>query len=282
MSMTAKSATYTDLEKWIDGFLNADGLPLLFLVGNPGTGKSAAFSAKLDADRHHCIKAAKLTTFQFYKQLYRVRNKAIILDDIDDALRRSDMARLLMALCESDGKPHTLAWFGTETLLKIKDGKMDVPVPREFETTSRVCVIGNDWNILTIKFRALLDRGTVVFFHPGAEEMHRFARKWFKDKEIYNFIGQHLADIAQHSFRFYTTAADQKRQNLDWKAVLQESWTNDRSRGNATEKLVERLLADTTFKTDKERIEAFAAHLDGGSRRTWYYLKKNLVRNGPL
>jgi hypothetical protein len=252
-------------------------------VGNPGTGKSASFKNKLEDERHHYINAARLTSFQFFKQLYEVRNKDIILDDVDDALKRPDMARLLMALCETDEMARTVSWFGTESLLKSRNGQRIVKIPQEFKTTSRVCVICNDWAILTRKVGALLDRGTVVFFEPNAEEIHRFVEKWFKDEEIFAFVGQHLTQIAaQHSIRFYLHAANHKRLGLDWKAALLESWNNDRSRGNATEKLVQRLLADTTYKNDKERIEAFAAHLDGGSRRTWYYLKKKLALNGPL
>ena len=40
--------------------------------------------------------------------------------------------------------------------------------------------------------------------------------------------------------------------------------------------LSQKLLADVTYKTDKQRIEAFAAHPDGGSRRTWFNVKKKL------
>ena len=100
--------------------------------------------------------------------------------------------------------------------------------------------------------------------------------QWFKEKEIFDFIGKHLAEIPQHSIRYYITAADHKRLGLDWQAALLESWSNDQSGGRATEKLLQKLLADTTFKTDKERIEAFEAHAAGGSRRTWFNVKKRL------
>jgi hypothetical protein len=233
------------------------------MVGNPGTGKSASFKAKIDEENHHLINSARLTAFQLYKMLFRMRNKAIILDDVDDALRRSDMARLLMSLCESDNAARTVAWLGTESLLKTKKEKKDVRVPQEFETTSRVCVICNDWGILTTKFGALLDRGTIVFFDPDAAEIHRV-------------VGQHLADIPQHSIRYYINARDHKRLGLDWKAALRESWTSDLTRGDAAGKLVQRLLADTTYQSDQERIATFVAHADGGSRRTWFNLKKKL------
>jgi hypothetical protein len=104
MSTNLTVTTYAEQECWVDAFLRPDGLGLLFMVGNPGTGKSAAFKAKLDNDRHHYINAARLTAFQLFKQLFQCRNKAIVLDDVDDALRRSDTARLLMALCETDDK----------------------------------------------------------------------------------------------------------------------------------------------------------------------------------
>ncbi len=253
MSTNVTVTCYAEQEQWVDAFLKEDGLNLLFLVGNPGTAKTASFKARLDEDRHHYINAARLTSFQMFKQLYKSRNKAIILDDVDDALKHSDMARLLMALCETDDKARTVSWLGTEALLKARKGNKVVRIPQEFRTTSRVCSICNDWAILTTRFGALLDRGTVVFFDPDAAEVHRFVRRWFTDEEIYAFVGEHLADIAPHSVRYYVNAAAHKRLGLDWKAALLESWTNDQTRGNAAEKLVQRLLADTTFKTDKER-----------------------------
>jgi len=282
MSTSFTIKTYDLLEKWVSAFLKPNGLPLLFLVGNPGTGKSASFKTKLNQENHHYVNAAHLTSFQFYKQLYEVRDKAIILDDVDDALKRHEMARLLMSLCESDDKARTVSWFGTESLLKGRNGQKIVKIPQEFKTTSRVCIICNNWAILTSKVGALLDRGRVVFFDPDAEELHRFVGKWFEDEEIYRFIGKHLAEIDPHSIRFYVHAKKHKELGLDWKAPLLESWANDRSPGNATEKLVRRLLADEALETDKERIAEFKVNADGGSRRKWYYTKKKLALAGLI
>jgi hypothetical protein len=272
--------TYAEYEPWVGAFLEPNGLNLLFVVGNPGTAKTASFKARLDELRHHYSNTARLTTFRLYKQLFKVRNKAIILDDVDDALRRSDMARLLMALCETDENARTVSWLGTESLLKVRKGSKVVPIPQEFETTSRVCIICNDWAILTTKFGALLDRGTVLFFDPDAAEVHRFAGQWFKDKEIYAFVGEHLAEIGRHSLRYYVNAAAHKRLGMDWKAVLLESWASDQAQGNATEQLVQRLLADGAFKSDQERIAAFEADPNGGSRRTWFNIKNKLRSRG--
>jgi hypothetical protein len=279
MSTNVTVTTFAEQERWVDAFLQPDGLNLLFLVGNPGTAKSASFKAKLDREEHHYLNAARLTAFHLYKQLFQARNKAVVLDDVDDALRHADTARLLMALCETDDQARTVAWLGTESLLKARKGHKVLRIPPEFQTTSRACIVCNDWAILTTKFGALLDRGTVVFFDPDAAEMHRFVGRWFQDPEVYAFIGEHLADIARHTIRFYVTAATHKRLGLDWKAALRESWTNDPARGDATEQLVRRLLADPAFQSDTERIQAFMDHPDGGARRTWFYVKKRLRLN---
>src|SRR5207248_2442013 len=122
-----------------------------------------------------------------YKQLYSVRGRAIVLDDVEDALKRPDTARMLMALCETDERARTVAWFGSESMLQVRRGKKTVTVPQEFDTTSRVLVICNDWQILSSKFAALLDRGAVVFFDPAPQEVHRFVGEWFDDAEVYRF-----------------------------------------------------------------------------------------------
>jgi hypothetical protein len=91
-----------------------------------------------------------------------------------------------------------------------------------------------------------------------------------------------VPQIGQHSIRYYVNAATHKRVGLDWRAALIESWSADWAGEDVTEQLVRRLLADPVFATDKARIEAFKAHPDGGSRRTWYYLKKKLGLNAAL
>jgi hypothetical protein len=73
MSMNITITTYADLGQWCNAFLKDDGLKLLFLVRNPGTGKSALFKSKLRKDKHHYINAARLAGFQLYKQLSRDR-----------------------------------------------------------------------------------------------------------------------------------------------------------------------------------------------------------------
>ena len=61
---------------------------------------------------------------------------------------RPTWRKIIMNLCESDEHQRTVAWYGTESQLKVKRGTRVIPVPQEFTTSSRICVICNDWGIL--------------------------------------------------------------------------------------------------------------------------------------
>jgi hypothetical protein len=268
------------LETWVDAFMKPNGLTLMFLIGDPGHSKSFSIKQRLDADLHRYFKCGRLTAFQLYKQLFKHRNRAIILDDVEDALKGEQIPRMLMTLGETDEESRTVAWFGTESQLKVRKGKKVVPIPQEFKTSSRVLLVSNDFEILTRKLKALLDRGIVIFFDPMPEEVHRFVAEWFKDKEIFPFIGEHLDQITRHSIRYYVIAEDLKCLGLDWKKALIESWTQE-SEEVDPQQIVELLLADPRYKTDKERIEAFIVR-SGRQRRQWYNLKKKVVKRMRL
>jgi hypothetical protein len=227
MPMTYTVTTFQEQAKFIDAFMKKNGLRLLFLVGDPGCSKSWMIRSRLKSGQHVYIKVGRLTAFQLYKLLYRHRHKTIILDDVEDALKRDDTRKLLMMLCETDDEDRLVGWLGTESLLFTKKGKKTVRIPQEFTTSSRVCIVSNNWDILSGKFGPLLDRGIVVFCDHSNQEIHRYVETWFKDEEIFRFVGQHLNDIGLHSIRYYTGSVDLKSQGLDWKAVLLESWTNE-------------------------------------------------------
>lgn len=277
MSMNLTVATFEELETWVDAFMKPQGLSLMFLVGDPGHSKSYSIKQRLDPDLHRYFKCGRLTAFQLYKQLFKHRNRAIILDDVEDALKGEQTPRMLMNLGETDEDSRTVAWFGTESQLKVRKGKKVVPIPQEFMTSSRVLLVSNDFEILTRKLKALLDRGIVIFFDPMPEEIHRFVGKWFEDKEIFQFIEHHLDQITRHSIRYYVTAKNVKRLGLDWKKALLESWTQE-SEETDPQKVVELLLADPRYNSDKERIEAFTAR-SGRHRRQWYNLKKQVMKS---
>jgi hypothetical protein len=275
MSLCCTVTTFADLTRYIAAFMKPDGLRLLFVVGDPGGSKSWTIKRMQKKAQHVYIKAGRLTAFQLYKLLYKCRNRAIILDDVEDALKREDTRKLLMQACETDDEARKVGWLGTESRLVVQEGKKTVNIPQEFECTSRICLVCNNWGILTGKFGPLLDRGIVVFFDPPRDEIHRYVGDWFKDKEktIYEFIGSRLDAIGLHSIRYYVHAAEMKRHGLDWEAALIESWTNEKKVPPPTE-IFKQIMADATLKTNEERIAAFEKRT-GLRKRTFYNYKRN-------
>ena len=118
---------------------------------------------------------------------------------------------LLRQLCESEGVK-TITWESDAGLLKKEQ------IPTEFTTTSKVCFIANDWARLNARLMALEDRAIVVSFEPDALEVHeQIGREgWFKDAEIYAFIGTNLGIIACPSIALvHQGIGDQERQEED-------------------------------------------------------------------
>lgn len=275
MSISYTVTTFGDLAKYIDAFMKPNGLRLLFVVGDPGGSKSWTIKKRIKRGQHVYVKAGRLTAFQLFKLLYRHREQAIVLDDVEDALKRDDTRKLLMQACETDDKARKVGWLGTESRLFVKQGKKTVRIPQEFPCTSRVCLVCNNWDILSGRFGPLLDRGIVIFFDPPNEEIHRYVGEWFTDKEILQFIGEHLGSIGLHSVRFYVNAKEMKKHKLDWKAALIESWTHEKQ-PETTEAIFERIMAMSELTTDKERVAAFEKQT-GLKRRSFYHYKAKYV-----
>lgn len=272
MPISYTATTFADLTKHVTAFMKPHGLRLLFVVGDPGGSKSHTIKTQLKKGEHEYLKTGRLTAFQFYKLLYRHRDKALILDDVEDALKRDDTRKLLMQACETDDDARQVGWLGTESRLVVKRGKKSVRIPQEFKCTSRVCIVCNDWEILSGKFGPLLDRGIVVFFDPPNEEIHRYVAGWFKDKEILDFIGGKLDAIKPHSVRYYVNAKEMKKHDLDWKAALTESWAAEQPEASA-EAIFEEIIANPKLTTDIERVAEFERRT-GRKRRTYFNYKR--------
>src|SRR5262249_21412051 len=142
-------------------------------------------------------------------------------------------------------------------------------LPREFTTTSRVALVGNDWKTLNADVAALEDRGHLLLFEPAPLEVHRQAARWFWDQEIFDFVADHLHLIAQHSLRTYGHAWELKQAGLDWRqGVLCRCL-----QGAALE--VAKLKADQAFANEAERVQAFVQS-GAGCRATYFHHAKKL------
>jgi hypothetical protein len=231
------------------------------IFGPPGVGKSR--SVRQAIGRQACWIGGQATPFGIYLQAYEHRHEPIVLDDVDCLYADRLGIRLLKALGQTE-RTKTVSWQTAAPTLK-KCG-----IPRQFTTTSRVALVGNDWRTLNADVAALEDRGHLLLFEPAPVEVHRQAARWFWDQEIFDFIAGHLHLMAQHSLRTYCHAWELKQANLDWRqGVLGRCLT-----GVAL--AVAKLKANPAFANEDERVRAFVQ--SGAGCRASYFRHAQKLR----
>ena len=244
---------YEQLAEIVQAFSEGH-LKLLFVLGDPGIGKSQVVRQGVPAESSWIN--GTVSAFGLYSHAFRAVDQPLILDDVDGLHADRNAVRVLKCLCQTDDVK-SVSWETHSPALE-REG-----IPRTFETSSSVAIIANDWNSSKADVQALMDRGHAISFEPSKLEIHRQAATWFHDQEVFEFIADHLHLVKRHSLRLYVKALQQKQGRLDWqKYVLSRFLT-----GTALE--VARFLADPQFATDAARIEAFTA-AGHGSRATWF------------
>ena len=170
--------------------------------------------------------------------------------------------RLLKCLCQTE-RVKRIAWTSCSSLLG------DFHIPEEFDTTSRVAIIANEWRTLSENVGALQDRGHVIFFEPSPLEVHLRTADWFSDQQIFDFVANHLHLIGKPSMRHYLRALELKNAGMDWQKGLLSQWLSGASL------IAAQVLADQSFASEEERARAFEAK-GGGCRATFFGWKKKL------
>lgn len=251
--------TYDELEKFASSF--ADGFfNLLIIVGERGLQKSTTIRKAMTEDV--CWIQGSASPFVIYCKLFKHLDQPVVIDDVDRLYRSKDGVNLLKFLCATE-PVKTVSWqSATSQLDKEK-------VPREFETTSRVVIISNDWQTLNRNVAAVEDRGHVLRFAPTAYEVHERTREWFRDAKIFNWLGERLHLIENPSMRLYFKALELKEAGFDWRRYTPLSGGNDRRQ------LVAELLADDEFETQEERVREFIDR-GGGCRATYFNYARKL------
>jgi hypothetical protein len=253
--------TYAALEQYVRAFA-AGHLNLLLLFGPPGVGKSRCLRQALGSQVGWL--SGQATPLGIYLMAYQHCHLPLVLDDVDGLYAERSGIRLLKALCQTERRK-TVSWH-TQAAVLDRQG-----IPRQFTTTSRLALVGNDWKTLNADVAALEDRGHVVVFEPTALEVHRQAAEWFWDAEIFDFVADHLHLMTQPSLRSYLQAWELKRAGLDWQqGVLCRCLT-------ATALLVARLKADRSFPSEAARVRAFVQS-GAGCRATYFRHARKLQR----
>lgn len=258
---------YEDMESDIDLF-RLGKLGLLILAGPGGLGKSHTARTVLGHQAHY-LKGGTLTAFEFYRQLWEYNGLPIVIDDIDAVVRDRAVMRLVRCVCETETvKP--VAWLSSTNILKSES------IPKEFACESRVLIITNEWRSLDRHIKAVGDRGIVDHFQPSPLTVHeRVGSGRWADPDVYDFIGGNLALVQEPSMRHYEIAGKYKAGGKDWKRLLFQQW------GVSDDLLlVTKLLADPSFTTEQERVEAFERSATGARSRATYYRLVQRLRPG--
>jgi len=267
--------TYDELLGFRDAFF-AGALYFLLIIGRHGLSKSHMFEERcrpyLDRDGNeinvaHYIKG-NITPVEAYRSAYWHRNKLLTFDDSERLWAESNGRFLIRDLTEN--KPiKTVSW---------RTDNKTLGVPKQFDTTSRVCLIMNRFAFGdTAEYDAIVDRAHMVYFDPTPAEVHRNAATWFWDQEIFDFIGRHLNlfDADKLSARTYVKAYE-RRQKGDWQEFLAGRYFS-----KAAEQWVVALENDPRYRTVAEKVMEFERRTDL-QRATYYNVKKQLKQHGQL
>ena len=262
--------TYHELGCYLNKF--AEGrLDLVLLLGPPGIGKSEAVKQALGIGDDPCGRILYVEghaqPFGLYQELWRYRNRPVVLDDLDRLYANPDCVRILKPLCNSQrGRGKRISWLSIAVAA--------VPeLPTEFTTNSNVILIANEWRSVNGNVRALEDRTIILWFNPSPNEIHRQTATWFHDPIVYRFVGAYLPYIPQLSMRYYDKGKRLREAGfLDWQKSLLQMMLPDRIVA-----VVAGLQLDARYTTDAQRVTQFITET-GLSRATYFRVKTKIPR----
>lgn len=249
--------TYTELGEMVKVF-NEGKLEIMIVEGLAGVGKSSIIKKNLPKDGHLWLEG-RVSAYMFYQKLLEHADLPVFLDDVDDLCRDRMSVNLLKCVAQTEPRK-TVMW-------NTKSNNDD---PKSFETSSKVCIITNDWAALNKHVGAVEDRGLLVKFKPDAYEVHNHIKGVF-DQEVEDFIGKHLGLIREPSMRMYRTASQLKE--LDWQGMLLESFKIKKDSWI----LVLKLKAAQCSENEKAKL--FASE-SGLAERTYWRIKSELEKRG--
>jgi excisionase family DNA binding protein len=208
--------TYKELMEYTRAFANSD-LKFLLLVGSPGSGKSQQLLHDLAQHKHRWIDN-HAATLGLYCSVYEAENSPVVMDDINHFFKNPIACSLMKALTQTN-RVRSVSWESTTKALEQRR------VPRQFTTSSPICILANKWDGTDPDMAAIQDRSTPVAFYPSAEAIHERVRelKWC-DVTVWRFCGQNLAKIPQPSMREYYLGMTYKKAGMNWREKLLKIW----------------------------------------------------------
>jgi hypothetical protein len=236
--------SYAELYQIAQSFA-AGKLGFVIVVSPPGTGKTDTFREVILKE---CVfYEGGLSPYKFFCNHYDQRDEDVVFDDVDEIFKTASGINLFKSLCNT----HKPKWLMYEKATKQLD---DLGIPHRYKTTSNVMMFCNTVGTVAENLGAVLDRAHRYRFNPTPREIHDEVGKWFKDTEIYDWVGERLHLITQApSMRAYVLAREKKDAGLDWRAFLMNEWSQDPKLA-----AVLTIMRDSLLDTKEKRAAKFA------------------------
>ena len=260
--------------------------PFLLVIGRSGTGKTEVVRRVMegigftfnDPDTGYGYHRGRITGIELYKWLYCYRNRPIVIDDTPDMCRERYTQTLIQALTETTQKARCVSWRSNHPDIGLPgeaDGDRQ-KTPPEFNTTSSVIIITNDWPSASETIKSIETRATqTILFSPTNDEIHRvYVPTWFDTSSpVYSFIGEHLDEIPYLHCRYYRSGEALRLHEPEyWRQDLLSAMLPE-SEYSLT--IFRTLYNDDKYASDVERIQEFK-RLEAGSSATWKRIKSDL------
>lgn len=242
----------------------------VIVLGRPGLGKSQHFQRPSDETSHWVHGWTK--PVQTLIDVYRHRHKRLVFDDTE-SLWKTDLGRVLIRSLTEMVPCKTIQVTTTNNELR------NAGIPANFQTSSKCAFLANNFRFgKADECEAILDRSQVFYFNPTASEVHQAVGEWLwpAAQDIYDFVGQRLHMLSNHSMRTYLKLWDRKQAGGDWQQMLYQRFCL-----SANKQLVLQCEADWRLKSVEEKVDKFTA-AGGGVRSTYFYIKKQLGQDGQL
>ena len=256
--------TYAEYREVVKAFFEGH-FTTVILVGRPGLSKSYEFARQIKAQKSGVIIKGSVSPYRAYQVCWNYQNETLVFDDAEILWSHREGRPLIRALTEMD-KPCLVGWE------KANPQLAKLGVPTRFRTSSPVALICNEFNFGSrAEYNAIADRSHFIFFDPTPLEVHKAVAKWFRDQQIFDYIGERLDYIPSLSVRCYKRAEEEKAAGMDWRHHIDSA---DCVAGAARH-----LLDLEQEKMPVEQRMRIWCEAHNKVRASYYNLKKKLLRS---
>jgi hypothetical protein len=218
--------TFAGLREVLQAFAKGSA-SLIVLMGSPGLCKTQNVERALRDTNAFFVNGYR-TPLQLYKDLYRCRNKLVVLDDAYHLLKNSGTRDLVLKLTETT-RTKRIEYGSTTAKLKLDDSEYE-HIPMSFTTRSRVCLVTNSWMHCNSVFQAIQSRADFYHLDPTGVELHMHVSEFFPDQEIFNHVQERLHLLREPDARIYMRALHHKEANMvihPWQDVIKAHCDDD-------------------------------------------------------